>query len=604
MKFNIAKNPLFINEIEYGYDTLGKPFIRFTLEEEAFELERGVKIVKKPIARKLYPLRTLEKIHNREDRKLIIITGARSVIPAIKLFTTNVFKTNPHEDKSKDILGNKENMTNNVLNITNNTLEDKTTSKPAQTSKATQMPPSEITFQMPGNDEISFADSDDSKPNYFEELAKNIRVEEKYDELKQLVPAFQAEKNHMTMTMTHSSLEEDKNARQETIKFQENAPEILKGLSEFTTEIEKNLLVKKSIPSKGKRMEDYEIKETFNDTQANAHKLKFTKKVNPKEHKANKVYLFKEYNGNPVSELEAFESMCYRFELGERTPKVRPLYDKNNTRLGTVVSFYPNLKTMEEFEAEQKRTIKYEDILSGQYADVWFASYNNQESDLHDRNYGMIADDNSGKGEKKSVRYDLDRSNFLVSAAYTDITEDQLKEISKRYKYSSDEIREFPTLSTTTPHYWPGQYAPKDKWIKPAKKNLFWSLHTKKDFNDQKFFAALRRILIPDAQFIAAAEATISSKKLREKAIQQKLKNTRDLTEILVDMSEFASYLKRNPHVIDDIIKGFENTNKDYKNNEYSNLRIDVSAVTKKFSEIQQKIADAGNNKRAIARKA
>lgn len=279
-------------------------------------------------------------------------------------------------------------------------------------------------------------------------------------------------------------------------------------------------------------------------------------------------YIFKEdLKKRAVTEIEAFNSFCYRLLLGDRTPKMRTLHDEINERAGLVITPIPGYESFREYFSKYKKN-PVDLLLTSRVALVLAAGYCEEENDLHSGNFGL---DN----QLRAVKIDNDQATFSVTSKYINT------EGKGKFPVTETDITNFPILQDAQPFNGPDRHG--EEKIFHLRK-----LRQSEEFNSDTFYIFLKRILIEDSVYQAAAHATISSPKLQKELIENKTNKTKELSSVLLKMTAFQKYVISHPQEIKQIITELKLYNNDFKNDKYSFLRVNLEAIKNNYDKISE----------------
>lgn len=297
----------------------------------------------------------------------------------------------------------------------------------------------------------------------------------------------------------------------------------------------------------------------------------------------NEKYVHKKnLSGRSISEIEAFNGLCYRLLLGHRHPKTFSTHGNKGERVGVASQLIPGFTTLHEFSIQTK--ITESKIISSHMIMVWIASYIEEEFDLHINNYGL--------NEEGCFKIDDDRSGWVLTCKYFGI-DPELDINLTNFNYhvppvdtfqpSNIEILEFPNLVKSNPFHWIN----KEDHLKIFSHINFDKLAKNEKLISDKFYMLLKRILIRDHVYEKMGEATISSEKTRAKWVAYKSKKTKNFKDILLSMPEFIYYVSDNPLIINKIRSEFSKFNTDYS---HLNLKVDLEEISSEFEILNNQI--------------
>lgn len=300
-----------------------------------------------------------------------------------------------------------------------------------------------------------------------------------------------------------------------------------------------------------------------------------------KKNKPDKEYILKLHqSGRRISEIEAFNGTCYQVLLGNRHPKMRPVYNEEGERVGVLSS------AMKNFESFRQKIYKRSGVdtpiaprylLKTEVVKVLVAGYAEEENDEHSGNFGI---GQTGFGEK----IDADQTTWPLTAKYLGFDRlSQYKNLLTRpvnaFPVTERDILAFPDLEDARPTTW--TYASESKLLDFSKIK-----HTKK-FKNDKYGMFLKRILIPNEAYEAIGEAMIADAGTRKTLVDRKCMRTHKLTQVLLRCREFQDYLSENPNAIEQIKRELAEYNLNYKKDSDAYLRIDLAKIEANYNAIK-----------------
>ncbi|MCW8452286.1 hypothetical protein [Legionella quinlivanii] len=284
-------------------------------------------------------------------------------------------------------------------------------------------------------------------------------------------------------------------------------------------------------------------------------------------------YVYKEAGLGPeLSEIEAFNGLCYRMLLGEQAAKVRAVHNDSNVTIGVISKLIPQYLSFHSFYRQNNKTgLTTEEFIKLKFPQILVAAYCEEENDLNAENFGFGRNKDD---EIISVKIDHGASTYPV------IPEKRDYSAQNQFIITADDIINFPRLKNASPdsfvHIYPPKLLDVDKLVHNP------------EFISQKYYSFLKRILIDDDNYIGIANATINSDTLRKDLIAHKIERTALLKNTLIAIPEFRHYINQNPFVIDQIIREFEDYNDEIRKPEDRFLKIDTQKVYSRFLDIAQ----------------
>ncbi|KTD52022.1 ankyrin repeat protein [Legionella quinlivanii] len=284
-------------------------------------------------------------------------------------------------------------------------------------------------------------------------------------------------------------------------------------------------------------------------------------------------YVYKEAGLGPeLSEIEAFNGLCYRMLLGEQAAKVRAVHNDSNVTIGVISKLIPQYLSFHSFYRQNNKTgLTTEEFIKLKFPQILVAAYCEEENDLNAENFGFGRNKDD---EIISVKIDHGASTYPVIAEKRDYS------AQNQFIITADDIINFPRLKNASPdsfvHIYPPKLLDVDKLVHNP------------EFISQKYYSFLKRILIDDDNYIGIANATINSDTLRKDLIAHKIERTALLKNTLIAIPEFRHYINQNPFVIEQIIREFEDYNDEIRKPEDRFLKIDTQKVYSRFLDIAQ----------------
>ena len=128
--------------------------------------------------------------------------------------------------------------------------------------------------------------------------------------------------------------------------------------------------------------------------EANAPKPSHNAEKVKKADKPEIEILKKEESGRRITEIEAFNGMCYRLLLNDRTPKVRSVHNNQSDRFGVISRAIDNFQSLHDYYLKEKKKIGFmrsplqQDLVKSGIGRILGAAYTEEENDLHGGNIG------------------------------------------------------------------------------------------------------------------------------------------------------------------------------------------------------------------------
>lgn len=275
-------------------------------------------------------------------------------------------------------------------------------------------------------------------------------------------------------------------------------------------------------------------------------------------------FKFDKNASNASTEIEAFNALCYRVLLGNQASKASCVYDEYAVRKGTLSKEYPGFISLRKKQNEDKSCL-VESMVKGGAGKLYMAALLEKENDLHRGNYGFVDD--------KLVKIDHDQATATVAWKYNPGLA-----IAGPYAFclTQKDISALPFLHDAKPYNWVNRRRGKEN---PNSTINYEALSLNHQFQQDKYYIGLKRLLLDDAVYRAFAQATIRSEKLQKELIADKSGRTQELRAILIQLPEFIAYVKENPLAIETILTEISLFNLDFKSDKNRSLRIDKYAI-------------------------
>lgn len=372
------------------------------------------------------------------------------------------------------------------------------------------------------------------------------------------------------------------------------------------------LKIKRQPPPGSRSSRQYTHIKRQSNTQTNSlHTTYFLRELSHTG-KPQKLVVFKEAHRS-ISEIEAFNSECYRLLLGERHPKVRPVHDHTSgARIGTASSYISGFTPLAEKYKKIERSMHYayrkadgttglcspkelaQQLNQSKMMDIWTAAYLEEENDLHDGNYGFNKDG-------MSVKIDDDQSAWELTCPYVadgGIDKDN-KEVTgvkpkEAFPITATDITHFPRLTHAHPRHWIFQSTE----ISPTVLK-----HLLEDDQAQiaKYQMFLKRALMPDSVYENIGSTYIRNENIRDRFAQHKCERTKQLQKALINTPAFRACLHEHYAVIyKNIVKDFEQYN---RRCERKALQIPMNDVHENMTQMLRDIKKANAEHLSIQRK-
>lgn len=342
----------------------------------------------------------------------------------------------------------------------------------------------------------------------------------------------------------------------------------------------RNEIVKQiSIPPRSKYIEKFvDESNPIGKVAKSAHAVKRVKKQsNP--HGSTSFFKPNQYQKS-ISEIEAFNAICYRLLLNDRAAKVKSVHGDAGQRVGQVSKEVKNFSSLHDyFRAHSNNFPPQTSLVTAGYGRALAASYCEEENDLHG---GNIAYDEI---EQTVSRIDYDQSTWPLTSKYIgrdpNVYDTKTKcKPAESFPVTKDDIVNFPHLADAKPYNWPDR--------SDSKKIDLTGIENNERFKRDKYFIFLKRILISERVYQNAANATIGNENTRRKFVAHKVKRTNELKATLLQVPEFRSIVLNDPSMFSEIVKEFETYNTFYKKERDSALKVDIDDVKKSMNQLMK----------------
>ncbi|KTD41780.1 hypothetical protein [Legionella parisiensis] len=371
----------------------------------------------------------------------------------------------------------------------------------------------------------------------------------------------------------------------------EKNDELLRSLMLLQQELTKT--AKKSYPPyKSKERAQYHSVPDEIITETNAPKPSHHAEKVKKVDKSTIEILKTDESGRRITEIEAFNGMCYRLLLNDRTPRVRSVHDNQGNRVGVISRAIDNFQSLHDYYLKQKKQIGYLrsppqlDLVKSGIGRILSAAYTEEENDLHGGNIGY------DPISLISSKIDHDQATWPITSKYRN--KNPSKPLYKNgeraygikpkdaFPITQRDITNFPHLNDAKPRNFPDKA---DSGIL----NLT-GIENNPDFIKDVFSVFLKRALFDEQIYRAIANETIGSPKLREELVTHKTRRSALLKEELIKNKKFLNFLIENPDLKDQIIGEFREYNTDH--NEDSPLRLDLEDIANKFDILVEQASE------------
>ena len=319
-----------------------------------------------------------------------------------------------------------------------------------------------------------------------------------------------------------------------------------------------------------------------------SHSVEKVRKVG----KATIEILKTEESGRRITEIEAFNGMCYRLLLNDRTPRVRSVHDSQGRRVGVISREIDNFQSLHDYYLKQKKQIGYMrspsqmDLVKSGIGRILGAAYTEEENDLYGANIGY------DPINLKSYKIDHDQATWPITSKYHNKNPNKpLYKVDERaygikpkdaFPITQRDITRFPHLHDAKPRNFPDET---DSGILDLT-----GIEDNPDFVKDVFSVFLKRALFDAQIYRAIADETIGNPKLREELVAHKTRRSELLKKELIKNKKFLNFLIENPDLKEQIIAEFREYNADY--NEESPLRLDLEDLGNKFDILVEQTSE------------
>ncbi|MCE0723233.1 MULTISPECIES: hypothetical protein [Legionella] len=302
-----------------------------------------------------------------------------------------------------------------------------------------------------------------------------------------------------------------------------------------------------------------------------------------------------EESGRRITEIEAFNGMCYRLLLNDRTPRVRSVHDNQGNRVGVISREIDNFQSLHDYYLKQKklmgnlRSPRQIDLVKSGIGRILGAAYTEEENDLHGGNIGY------DPINLISYKIDHDQATWPITSKYKNINPNKpLYKGNERaygikprdaFPITQRDITNFPHLRDAKPRNFPDET---DSGILDL-----GGIEDNPDFIKDVFSVFLKRALFNEKIYRAIANETIGNPKLREELVAHKTRRSELLKAELIKNKKFLKFLIENPDLKKQIIDEFREYNANYREN--SPLRLDLEDLGNKFDILVEQTSEQIN---------
>lgn len=326
---------------------------------------------------------------------------------------------------------------------------------------------------------------------------------------------------------------------------------------------------KKTLPPSRKNTSQYVDAFDQDDVNKSAHAV--IKQRTPKN-----KYVYNKPQVSAINELESFNSEIFKLLLGsKRVGKVRPVYNSENIRIGSVSREVDGFITIKSIRSKSNILELKEVLISGGLGKVEVANHVYAENDPHFGNVALNCDGNV-------CRIDFDQALFPITARY--IKKD-FNKIRGLFPVHQDDITELP---------WKIHTQPFNSTMKSFEKmpRILDSIKNDERFINDKWYTYLKFLLINDDMYKARLDYCISSNKRKEEVLNFLHLRREEFEAELLKIPEFRNWVINNPLVIDTIMQEFNELNQTYQSPKKQTLLINLKAIKNDYQKLSFKIID------------
>lgn len=319
------------------------------------------------------------------------------------------------------------------------------------------------------------------------------------------------------------------------------------------------------------------------DTPAPSHSVSLLKK-----NKNNKIQVYKSNVDKKITEIEAFNGLCYRLLLNDRSPKVRCVYNEYGLRDGIISEAILNFQSLHDYyvnhrdERDELQSPSQSDLIKSGIGRILAAAYCEEENDLHGGNIGYDPD------LKKAYKIDHDQATWPLTCIDAKKDPDRVEtneahrnfglKPTEAFPITQHDLSHFPHLRDATPKNFPDLT---DSEILDLK-----GIENDENFQKDVYLTFLKRIVLSREIYKNAAEATIHSKKLQERFVAHKNSRTTLLKNELVKNENFIRFLIKNPDIKLELLAEFTIYNQEFSKEDKKILRVNLESVSSEFDNI------------------
>lgn len=294
-------------------------------------------------------------------------------------------------------------------------------------------------------------------------------------------------------------------------------------------------------------------------------------------------------SGGRITEIEAFNALCYRLLLNDRTPMVRSVHDDEGNRIGVLSTEIADFQSLHEYylsQAKQTGFLKSPSqthLIESGIGRILAAAYCEEENDLSGANIGYDA------LKIKAYKIDHDQATWPFTAKYLGVNPSRPQQSNGRcrgvkpidaFPVTQRDLNEFPYLMDAKPRSFPDECDSKILDLVGIKENA--------EFNADVQLVFLKRILITEQIYRNIAAMTIGSPSLQQRLVAHKTQRGELLKKALLKNEKFCNFMIENPNLKEQLRYEFGQYNDDF--NITSLLRINLEELSAHYESIMEKI--------------
>ncbi|MBA2652644.1 MAG: hypothetical protein H0U73_10315 [Tatlockia sp.] len=313
-----------------------------------------------------------------------------------------------------------------------------------------------------------------------------------------------------------------------------------------------------------------------------------------------KVEIFKIVgSGRRITEIEAFNALCFRLLLNDRTPMVRSVHDKDGNRKGVLSTEIDNFQSLHDYYLKQQAQTgvmaspPQKDLVKSGIGRILGAGYSEEENDLSGANIGY------DPINLKTYKIDHGQATFPFTSKYVGKDPNKRQQSSGRghgvkptdiFPITQRDINVFPHLIDAKPLNFPD--------LCDAKLLDLIGIENDPEFIADVFIVFVKRVLVSELIYRNIAAMTISCPSLQEKLVAHKTKRGALLKEELLKNEKFCKFIHENPNLKEQVMNEFRDYNDDF--NICSRLRINLAELNKNYDDFIEQIRSSNETKESL----